>query len=66
LPEDLLNYQEKEPNFPHQTTLEQFFDEAQWESYRKLAEYVSNLIFGVHWKTDGKWCPHRFKAIQWE
>jgi hypothetical protein len=66
LPEDLLNYQEKEPNFPHQTTLEQFFDDAQWESYRKLAEYVSNLIFGVHWKTDGKWCPHRFKAIQWE
>jgi len=42
---DLLNYQLAEPLFPHQSTLDQFFDEAQWESYRKLGSYISELLF---------------------
>jgi hypothetical protein len=27
--------------FPQQSTLEQFFDEAEWESYRKLGEMMA-------------------------
>jgi Patatin-like phospholipase len=37
-PEDLLAYRRKHPSFPDQTTADQFFDEAQFESYRKLGE----------------------------
>jgi hypothetical protein len=37
-PEDLSAYRRKHPTFPDQTTADQFFDEAQFESYRKLGE----------------------------
>jgi hypothetical protein len=37
-PEDLLAYRRKHPTFPDQSTADQFFDEAQFESYRKLGE----------------------------
>jgi hypothetical protein len=47
LPFDLLNYAEAEPDFPQQTTADQFFDEAQWESYRRLGEYVAGQLFTI-------------------
>ena len=31
--------------FPQETTADQFFDEAQWESYRKLGLVIGTLIF---------------------
>ncbi len=34
--EDILQYALQNPDYPQQTTADQFFDEAQWESYRKL------------------------------
>ncbi len=39
-PVDITHYHEANPAFPQQTTKDQFFDEAQWESYRKLGEIV--------------------------
>lgn len=33
---DVLEYALADPHYPQQTTADQFFDEAQWESYRKL------------------------------
>jgi hypothetical protein len=36
LPADVWGYAEQHPDFPHETTADQFFTEAQWESYRKL------------------------------
>lgn len=33
LPFDLVAYADRHPSFPQQTTGDQFFDEAQWESY---------------------------------
>lgn len=36
LPLDLANYAQVSTIFPQQTTLDQFFDESQWESTRKL------------------------------
>ena len=33
-PEDVCHYHRGHPDFPQETTLDQFFDEAQWESYR--------------------------------
>jgi hypothetical protein len=44
-PEDLLAYRRKYPSFPDQTTGDQFFDEAQFESYRKLGEETALNVF---------------------
>jgi hypothetical protein len=45
LPADLAQYQIANPDFPHQSTADQFFDEAQWESYRKLGEVTACHLF---------------------
>jgi hypothetical protein len=57
-PADLTNYHKCHPDFPHQSTAEQFFDEDQWESYRKLGAHIGTKLF----ETDqppivGKWVP---------
>ncbi len=41
---DVLNYHKAHPDFPHESTGDQFFDEAQWESYRKLGEHIGALL----------------------
>jgi predicted acylesterase/phospholipase RssA len=35
---DLLAYAQRHPTFPHESTGDQSFDEAQWESYHRLGE----------------------------
>jgi hypothetical protein len=47
LPADLAQYQIANPDFPHQTTADQFFNEAQWESYRKLGELTACRLFAT-------------------
>ena len=42
---DIRHYHETHPEFPHEATADQFFDEAQWESYRKLGEHLSDSLF---------------------
>jgi hypothetical protein len=39
-PTDVLEYRSHDAAFPHQTTADQFFDESQFESYRKLGYHV--------------------------
>jgi hypothetical protein len=39
-PSDILQYAANHPRFPQEPTSDQFFDEAQWESYRKLGEHI--------------------------
>jgi hypothetical protein len=45
--EDLYisRYAAEKPSFPNQKIGDQFFDEAQWESYRALGEHIGNLLF---------------------
>ena len=43
-PVDIYNYAEANPTFPHETTADQFFTEAQFESYRMLGSYVLNTM----------------------
>ena len=45
-PPDVLQYRKREPAFPHQSTGDQFFDEAQFESYRRLGEHMVNGAIG--------------------
>ena len=44
-PVDIANYRATYPSFPQQTTKDQFFDEPQWESYRKLGELIGRRVF---------------------
>jgi hypothetical protein len=44
-PSDVAQYASRNKVFPHETTLDQFFDEAQWESYRRLGEHVAKQAF---------------------
>ena len=37
---DVLGYKKLNPDFPHQTTLDQFFTEQQFEAYRELGYYL--------------------------
>ena len=43
-PLDLREYARHNPPFPQQSTADQFFDEAQWESYRKLGEHIGDQL----------------------
>jgi len=42
---DVANYATRDADFPQQTTADQFFDEAQWESYRQLGLQVATRVF---------------------
>jgi len=44
-PADLLNYKCTHPGFPHQSTSDQWFDESQFESYRKLGHHIGKAVF---------------------
>lgn len=44
-PIDLLEYHSSHADFPHESTVDQFFDEAQWESYRRLGEHIATQLF---------------------
>ncbi|MCS7466842.1 GMC oxidoreductase [Stieleria sp. ICT_E10.1] len=48
-PDDVRNYHRTHPDFPHESTGDQSFDEAQWESYRKLGEHVGSSLFTSDW-----------------
>ncbi|MGH9720699.1 MAG: hypothetical protein ACRD8O_10840, partial [Bryobacteraceae bacterium] len=44
-PEDVLEYESYQPAFPHQSTADQFFDESQFESYRRLGYHIAERNF---------------------
>ena len=43
--EAIMNYRSICPDFPHESTVDQFFNDAQFESYRALGEHVANAAF---------------------
>ncbi len=44
-PPDVQEYAAKNPDFPRQSTLDQFFNESQFESYRALGFHVARTTF---------------------
>jgi GNAT superfamily N-acetyltransferase len=42
---DIRQYRRSNQDFPHETTGDQFYDEAQWESYRRLGDHVAEAAF---------------------
>jgi hypothetical protein len=47
-PADVYQYAQTHPEFPHDPTSDQWFDESQFESYRTLGSYIIGLICGDH------------------
>lgn len=45
-PAPVLNYKRTSPAFPHESTADQFFDDAQFESYRALGDHIAEETFG--------------------
>ena len=43
-PMDILSYALAQPTFPHESTLNQFFTESQFESYRRLGSHIVEQI----------------------
>lgn len=45
-PTDITQYHGRNVDFPHESTGDQFYDEAQWESYRRLGEHSAQSVLG--------------------
>jgi hypothetical protein len=44
-PSDVLQYAAASPDFPHESTQDQWFSESQFESYRKLGGHIAQVVF---------------------
>ncbi|KQN71869.1 hypothetical protein ASE91_03970 [Sphingomonas sp. Leaf62] len=62
---DLLDYNRIDATFPQQTTRDQFFDEAQWESYYRLGMMIADLVFAPPAKGQC-WAPASLVAVDTE
>ena len=45
-PGDVFEYARRVSQFPHESTADQFFDESQFESYRRLGYHIGQVVFG--------------------
>lgn len=45
-PRDIFNYAKTNPDFPHESTADQWFDEPQFESHRMLGSFIMDKICG--------------------
>lgn len=62
-PPELLGYYKSSRRvFPQQTTADQFFDEEQWEAYRRLGEVIGDRLFGAV-SGVGQWSPSDMRAL---
>ena len=43
--DDIRDYHSSSPTFPHESTADQFFDEAQFEAYRALGFHSADALF---------------------
>jgi choline dehydrogenase-like flavoprotein len=45
LPQDILTYSKTNKKFPQDSTIDQVFDDIQWESYRALGQQIGKQVF---------------------
>ena len=53
-PQDVQNYAAEHPEFPHESTADQWFAESQFESYRRLGEHVALTAFDAAGESPGE------------
>jgi len=46
-PLDVRDYFTKNPSFPQESTMDQFFNEAQWEGYRRLGRFIAARVLSA-------------------
>jgi hypothetical protein len=62
-PVDILEYARNHECFPHEPTTDQFFDESQFESYRRLGEHITKEVFSAALKTSHPALGQVFEAL---
>jgi hypothetical protein len=62
-PVDVLEYAAHHRQFPHEPTADQFFDESQFESYRRLGEHVVDQVFSPALKSRPQALPQVFEEL---
>ena len=62
-PVDVLEYAAHHHQFPHEPTSDQFFDEAQFESYRRLGEHVVEQVFSPALKSKSQALHQVFEEL---
>lgn len=62
-PVDVLEYAAHHDQFPHEPTSDQFFDESQFESYRRLGAHAAGEVFASVIAQTGT-LPAAFDALQ--
>lgn len=67
LPSDLLGYYRDNPAFPREPTSDQFFDEQQWESYRKLGVECCKAVLNLGPQYGKRYWPRNevFRTTSW-
>jgi len=53
-PPDVLQYHTRNRLFPHERSRDQFYDGAQWESYRRLGHHAGRMVVGFFEKAQFK------------
>ncbi len=59
LSEDVYGYQRQHLSFPHQSTTDQFFDEAQFEAYRELGFQITHRLLKTELTIMKNACEHQ-------
>jgi hypothetical protein len=68
-PCDITQYRTRNADFPHESTGDQFYDEAQWESYRRLGEHATHSALRFverERKRDALSADEIFNGARWE
>src|SRR5262249_48751769 len=60
-PADVLQYASRHSTFPRQSTVDQFFDEAQFEAYRLLGHHVATQGFG---EAASRWSGPAYELVR--
>jgi len=63
-PIDVLEYGAHHHQFPHEPTSDQFFDESQFESYRRLGEHIVDQVFSPALKSRSQTLHHVFEELR--
>jgi hypothetical protein len=71
-PADLLAYKARHPDFPHDSTADQWFSESQFESYRTLGAHVMDRVLDTarkdeladHARRQGRLDPQHAKRVR--
>jgi hypothetical protein len=46
-PVDVIEFRRRHLEFPHTSTVDQFFDESHFESYRALGHHIASEVFSI-------------------